>query len=94
VDVAAFFAYALGDRSQESGYIVMRFDKDFVHTGQVTFSLPNLGKCLSGDDAMLGPGFAYGDLHLQPFVEFVLFRPDLLHLWPGIAVNHAYSPVI
>ena len=54
-----------------------------------TSALSNLRCILLRNLAKLGHRFAGKHFNFEPDLELALVRPNLAHLWSGIAINHA-----
>ena len=73
MDKARLRPDVLGYSAQEGGHVVVRFGQYLLHALLVAAGHLYLGKRRARYAAKLGPGIADGDLHIQPFIEFVLF---------------------
>src|SRR5438552_17037354 len=54
-----------------------------------TRSLANFRRVLLWDLAQLRHRLAGEDFNLQPNLKLPLVRPDLVHFWPGITIDHS-----
>ena len=92
MDEARFLAQALRYRAEECRHIVAGFLEYLFHAPEVALGQLDFRDGLAGHDAYLRPGIADSNLHVQPLVEFIIFRPHPFHLGARIALNHLPSP--
>ena len=93
VDVPGLGADLLSHGGEEGDDIMSRGLLDLVDAADIEVRtladrLHRLGRYLP----ILGVGLTDGELHVQPPPVLILLGPELLHLGPGIALDHLFAP--
>ena len=89
VDVLARVPHVLGHVGEERDHVVLGGLLDLPHPGGVEGRLRlDLGHRVGGHLSQFDPGFAHGDLHLEPGGHLGLLGPQGGHLGGAVAVDH------
>ncbi len=93
MQVAAVFAHVFGDVGEEGDDVMLGLGLDLLDAGHLEAGLlPDMGHGGLGNQAVEGHGLQGGQLHLEPGVKFIFFRPDAGHLGSAVAWNHGKIP--
>ena len=93
MDVAGVRPDLFGHRGQEGDYVVLDHLFYLVDPFGIETGLgPYLQEGGAGDLAQLGPGFADGQLDLEPGAVFGFIGPDRPHFGAGVSFYHPEAP--